>query len=148
MMRLSELQGRRVVATGTAVTVGHVTGAVIDPRGRALAALRVEGAPAGDTLPWAEISGLGPDAIMVNDPTAVQQPSDQVAELAGRYHDFLGKRLLSDDGDELGTVTDLAFDDDGTVVEIHSSDGSIRGAALVGCGSYAVVVHRRRSVVA
>jgi uncharacterized protein YrrD len=148
MMRLSELRGRRVMATGTAVTLGHVTGAIIDPHGRALAALRVKGAPAGDTLPWAEISGLGPDAIMVNDPEAVQQPSGRVAELAGRYHDFLGKRLLSDEGDELGTVTDLAFDDDGTVVEIHSSDGSIRGAALVGCGSYAVVVHRRRSVVA
>lgn len=148
MMRLSELQGRRVMAIGTAVTVGHVTGAVIDPQGRALAALRVKGASAGDTLPWAEISGLEPDAIMVNEPEAVQQPSGRAAELAGRYHDFLGKRLLSDEGEELGTVTDLTFDDDGTAVEIHSSDGSIRGATLVGCGSYAVVVHRLRRTVA
>jgi uncharacterized protein YrrD len=143
MMRLSELQGRWVMAAGTAVTVGHVIGAVIDPQGRALAALRVKGAPAGDILPWAEISGLGPDAIMVNDSEAVQQPSGRIAELTGKYHEFLGKRLLSDDGEDLGKVTDLAFDDDGTVVEIHSSDGSLRGATLVGCGSYAVIVHRR-----
>jgi YD repeat-containing protein len=148
MMRLSELQGRRVIATGTAATVGHVTGAVIDAHGRTLAALRVKGAPAGELLPWSEISGLGPDAIMVNDPEAVRQPSGREAELTGKYHDFLGKRLLSDEGEELGQVTDLTFDDDGTVVEIHSSDGSIRGATLVGCGSYAAVVHRRRGVAA
>ncbi|WP_127508348.1 PRC-barrel domain-containing protein [Actinoplanes solisilvae] len=142
-MRLTEIDGRRVMAAGTAVTVGRVAGVVIDPRQGIVVALRVKGAPSGDTLRWADVSGIGADAVMVASPDAVGEAVDRTAEILGTKHEFVGKRLLTDTGSDLGLVIDVAFDEqDGAVTALHTEDGRIGDADLIGCGSYGVVVRR------
>lgn len=144
MILLSEIEGRRVMAADTAVTVGRVTGVVVDPRQAAVVALRVKGAPAGDVLPWPDISGVGLDAVMVASPEAVGDAEGRVAEIVGGKHECVGKRLLTDSGHDLGAVSDIAFDEhDGAIVAVHTVDGPVRDASVVGCGSYAMVVQRR-----
>lgn len=143
MMRLSEIAGRSVFEADRAMTVGRVAGVVIDPRAAAVVALRVNRAPAGDMLHWPDISGFGPDAVMVRSPEAIREAAGRVAELRGGDHDFVGKRLLTDVGDDLGRVTDVAFDEQtGAVAEVYTEDGPVRCDSLLGCGSYAVVVRR------
>ncbi|WP_127507830.1 PRC-barrel domain-containing protein [Actinoplanes solisilvae] len=143
MTRLSEIVGRPVVAAGTAVTVGSVTGVVVDPRQGAVVALLVKGASNGNTLHWPDMSGVGPDAVMVTSPYAVREAAGRAAEILGGKHDLVGKRLLTDTGDDLGAVTDIAFDEQaGTVAAIYTGDDSFPDARLVGCGSYAVVIRQ------
>ncbi len=54
--------------------------------------------------------------------------------------DPLQKRVLSDLGNELGTVTDVTVDDDGLVEGIETGEATVAGTRLRGIGSYAVVV--------
>jgi len=143
MMRLSEVDGRVVVAADKATTVGRVVGVVVDASDAAVVALRIDGARGGDTLHWPDITSLGPDAVMVTSASAIREATGRAAELRGRHHEVLGKRLLTDAGDELGKVIDLDFDErSGAVGELHTGDRSLRGDTLVACGSYAVVVRR------
>ncbi|MDY7089038.1 MAG: PRC-barrel domain-containing protein [Actinomycetota bacterium] len=144
MTRLSEIEGRSVLASDEARLVGRVAGVVIDPRKAVVVALRVHRAPSGDTLDWPDISGLGADAVMVGSSAAIHEPTGRAAEIREGDHEFVGKRLLTHAGDELGRVTDVAFDEKtGTVTDVYTSDGPVPGDALLGCGSYAVVVQGR-----
>ena len=53
----------------------------------------------------------------------------------------MGKRLLTDDGTEIGTVDDIDFDPTGGAVKaVVTRGGPVAGDRLRGCGSYAVIV--------
>jgi uncharacterized protein YrrD len=139
-MLLSDIRNRRIMATGTATTVGKVVDIVVDARNSVVTAIRAERTSGGDTLHWTDITRFGSDAVMVGSPDAVGAPAGRTAEILAGDHELVGKRLLTDAGDELGTVTDIAFDeDDGRVTAIRTADGSVSGS-LLGCGRYAVVV--------
>ena len=132
-----------MVAADQAATVGRVAGVVIDPALGVVVALRIDGAHGGDTLHWPDIADFGPDAVMVVSAGAVREAAGRAAELLGGNLDLVGKRLLTDAGDELGQVVDIDIDErNGAVAEIHAGDVSVRGDFLVASGSYAVVVHR------
>lgn len=139
-MRLSDIKGHRVMAAGAATTVGRVSGVVVDPRAGTVVALRVAHAPGGDTLPWPEISGFGPDAVMVGSPDAIRGGEQRSAPCC-TDQELIGKRLLTDGGNEAGTLADLTFDpQDGRISALHLGDRSVPGDHLLACGSYAVVV--------
>ena len=56
----------------------------------------------------------------------------------------LGRRVLDEDGDELGHLADLEVEADGTVTLVVLDDGrTIAGPALRAVGSYAVIVAAR-----
>jgi sporulation protein YlmC with PRC-barrel domain len=130
----------RVVDTATANTVGRVDDIVVDPHTRTIAALRVDGRGA-DVLHWPDITGFGADAVTVASATAVGDPTGRTAGLLGRDYQVVGKRLLTDSGDEIGRVLDVEFDPDtGSVTGLLATIGRIDGGRLVGCGSYAAVV--------
>ncbi len=142
-MRFSEAQGRKVVSTSTAQTVGVVDGFVVDPSAGSVVALELRSASAGDTLPWAAIRSFGSDAVTVDSPDAVTTADESLTALRGKQHQLTGKRVLTTDGDEDGAVFDVDFDPDtGAVVRLLLGDESrdVPGSRLVGVGSYAVVV--------
>jgi sporulation protein YlmC with PRC-barrel domain len=143
-MLFSETTLRRVFATTTATTVGQVDDLVVDPHGRAIAALRLDGARHGDTVHWADITGMGPDAITVASPDAVRDAEGRTAELLAGGYRILGKRLLTDAGDDIGRVMDIDFDPrTGSIRELVTTDGRVDGGRLLACGSYAAVVCRQ-----
>jgi uncharacterized protein YrrD len=137
------LLGRAVLARDTAEHIGAVDGVVIDPESHRVVALQLGTRKSSRFVTWADVGAIGDDAIMV-DFAAVARGAATVLEerLAKGDTTVLGKRLLDDDGDEIGVIDDVAFDDaTGVLLRIRSDDVEIGSDRLVGIGSYAVVVH-------
>jgi sporulation protein YlmC with PRC-barrel domain len=140
-MRFSESLGRKIVSLATAETIGTLGEFVVDPQSQRVVALGVSKYKNGDTLPWNSIESFGPDAVTVSDETRIAAADPGIAQLSGKDHAFLGKRVLATSGDELGQVDDVDFDpDSGVLLTIALPGAEISAERLVGVGSYAVVV--------
>lgn len=140
-MRFSEAKGRKVVSASNAETVAKVDEFLIDPKTRAVLAIKLKKSSAGDTLLWTEITGFGADAVIVAGVESLKEAPARVDRLEGKDRRVLGKRVLSTGGDVLGEVKDVEFDaESGAVTALILADGDLAGARLVGIGSYAVVV--------
>lgn len=92
-------------------------------------------------LDWADVS-FGNDAVMVEREDDLHEARDEFEHRAAAGElVMLDKRVLRDDGDELGTVSDVEFDpEEGTIIAVHVGDRTIAGRELRGVGDYAVVV--------
>lgn len=92
-------------------TSGEVIGFTMAKRG-------VFGGRRKDVLPWGNVEGLGPQAVVIPDEDAftsrdgLREPPDK--------RDVLGARVLTDDGRRLGTVSDL-------VIEVHDGIADVIG---------------------
>ena len=141
-MLFSEARNRPVMNTATADTVGAVSGFIVDPSIGKVVALRLKKAPgSGDTLHWEDLTAFGTDAVTVATTRSIGKSRGTAAKLAGKQFELIGKRLLTDAGDEIGVVEDVDFDPgNGSVVSLVTSAGPVYGSRLIGCGSYAVVV--------
>ena len=141
-MLFSEAVGQKVVSTSSAATVGHIGSLVIDPVAQRVVALSLKKTPvSGDLLPWTEITAFGVDAVTVGSESQIVEEQGQFAELNSKAHVILKKRILNTAGLQVGTVRDVDFDPaDGRILGILTDDQPIDGRALLGVGSYAVVV--------
>ncbi|MDZ7912896.1 MAG: PRC-barrel domain-containing protein [Rhodococcus sp. (in: high G+C Gram-positive bacteria)] len=147
-MLISEATGRKIVSTSTADTVGTVSGFLVDPHNRSIAGVQIKKSKSGNALPWSSISAFGSDAVTVGSADdIVDIDSEQsLSALSGKAHHFLGKRVLSTAGADLGKVDDIDFDaETGTITSLIVDANTIEGGTLIGIGSYAVVLdHRER----
>lgn len=140
-MRFSDATGRPVVSATTAQRIGRVTGFVVDPATRAIAAVAMKKWWADAVLPWAQITAFGPDAVMVDSATEITKPPAAIRALLGKDHTLMGKRALTSAGDQIGHVADVDFDPDtGFITALSVGSGNIGGVRLVGVGAYAVVI--------
>jgi len=74
---------------------------------------------------------------------AVVRPARDALEQRAEDNDLeiLGKRVLTERGMELGSVTDVDFDPEtGSVTSLLTKTETIAGQRLIGLGGYAVVV--------
>lgn len=140
-MLYTEVLGRPVVSTSTALAVGSVSSLVIDPAVQRAVALSLARTPGGATLlPWPAIAAFGADAITVP-ADDVLVLDDRLAALDAKEHAILNKRVLTTEGYEVGTVGDVEFDPrDGRIVSLLLKSYRWDGGLLVGVGSYAVIV--------
>jgi len=79
---------------------------------------------------------------MVDDEGALRPPSDdrEQAAAAGKL-ELVGKRALSERGNELGELDDVTFDADTGVLEAFLIGARrVPAGSLLGCGSYAAVL--------
>jgi sporulation protein YlmC with PRC-barrel domain len=141
-MRFSEAEGRKVVSTASAETVGRVSDFVIDPVSRTVAALVLKKTPGSDNiLPWENLQAFGQDAVMIDDIGRLTTAAGRVAELSDKRFREHGKRVLSTEGVDLGKVADIEFDPEtSAVTALVLAEGSIAGERLLAAGSYAVIV--------
>jgi sporulation protein YlmC with PRC-barrel domain len=141
-MLFSEAKGRGVMSTDTATRAGTVDGFVVDAPSARVVALRLKKTPgSGDTLHWEDLTSFGTDHVTVRSADVISAARGRAAELDAKSAELVGKRILTDAGDEIGTVTDVDFNpDNGAVVSLITSQDTIYGSRLVGCGSYAVIV--------
>ncbi|MFJ2768984.1 PRC-barrel domain-containing protein [Streptomyces sp. NPDC087300] len=138
-MLFSRTLGCPVLSASDASRVGTVAGLVVDPEHASISALRLTGVSSGgDVIPWSDVHAVGPDAVVVEALAAARFTSAAAPEV----HNPLGKRLLTELGDLVGTVRDIAFDpESGAVGTLHTSRGEqVPGSGLLGLGSYAVVI--------
>jgi sporulation protein YlmC with PRC-barrel domain len=140
-MRFSDAKNHKVVSTATAETVGRVDEFVVDPATRTVVALELKKTHGGKILAWPDLIAFGADAVTVDDADRIGEAQPPVADLLGKDHRLLKKRVLSSAGDELGHVQDVEFDPEtAAVTSIVLEDAQVPGAELIGVGSYAVVV--------
>jgi len=126
MTRLSQLIGQPTISLADAEQSGRVEGVQIEQG-------RVTGLRTSDGLvDTSAIRTFEGDAITYDgSPTAVDSKADSP----------IGRRVLDEDGDELGRLADLDITDDGTVTSVLLDDGrGLEGSALQVIGSYAVIV--------
>ncbi len=141
MTSFSDANGRKVVSTSTAETVGKIDGFVVDPVTRSVIALEIKKADTGDVLLWHDIEGFGDDAVTVTGADKIVDATPEVDALQGKDHELKGKRVLTTSGLELGKVKDVDFDaQTGAITLITLKGHEIPGSALAGVGSYAVVI--------
>ena len=134
--------GRKVVSRASAADLGSVEQFLVDAGERRIAAVIVGRGRKAQLVDWAQLSGFGPDAVMVRDDGALRQPLDDRERAAadGKLQ-LIGKRVLSERGNELGTLDDVTFDPaTGTVEMLRIGDREIPAGCLLGSGSYAVVL--------
>lgn len=141
-MRFSEAVGHTVFSTSSATTIGKVHALVVDPGTRAVVALRLKKTRGDhDLLLWSALTAFGRDVVTVHDEDALTAAEGDVAALLGKDHDLSRKRVLTEGGDDVGTVDDVEFDPgSGEVTMLLTNVDDIAGARLLGVGSYAVVV--------
>jgi sporulation protein YlmC with PRC-barrel domain len=133
---LRETMGKPAIDRGSAERLGELRHTVVDASSRAVVDLVVGHGRKVAFVDWAQAS-LGPDALIVQ---SSRSPTDDESRDVDGARDPLDKRVLSDQGIEIGVVVDVTIDDDGRVREITTTEGSITGDRLLGVGSYAVVV--------
>lgn len=142
-MLFSQARKRNVVNTTTATRVARVDGFVVLPGPARVALLRLgKVSGAGTLLAWDDVQGFGPDAVTVATDTVIRPARDAVEQRAEDNDlEIMGKRVLTEQGMELGPVTDVDFDPEtGAVISLITKTETIDGQRLIGLGGYAVVV--------
>lgn len=148
LMVLTQLLGRAVIDAADATRLGAVEGLVLSAsrgsRGR-IAALRLRDAKSEhEIIAWGDLHALGPDAVIVTaDRTAsASTTAASLRTASSGSQDLLGRRLLTELGQDIGTLDDLTFDTGtGHVERLASSRGEqLAGERLIGVGPYALIV--------
>ena len=135
-MHLSEIRGRRVVSRATAETLGEISDLRLSINPAAVAALEVGKGRKAAAFAWAQIVGVGPDAVVVTDDDAATEQPDTASPM--------GRLVLSELGNAAGTVTDVEFDETtGTLISLATDSALIEGDRLVADGPYAIIVAAR-----
>jgi uncharacterized protein YrrD len=133
---------RKVVSRSSAQELGAVSHLLVDAQLGRIAAVVIGRGKKAQLVEWAHVSGFGQDAVMVVDEGALRLPADDRERAAGDGKlELLGKRALSERGNELGQIDDVTFDaDTGALEELLIGDRRIPAGSLLGSGSYAVVL--------
>ena len=136
--------GRKVVSRASAQELGAVNHLLVDDQQRQVASVVIGRGKKAQLIDWAQLSGFGPDAVMVADETMLRVPADdrEWAAAEGKL-ELVGKRTLSELGNELGPIDDVTFDaDSGALEDLLIGDRRLPAGSLLGSGSYAAVLNK------
>jgi len=137
---LRSAAGRKVISRADARDLGVVGHLLVDAAERRIAAIVIGRGRKAQLIDWSQVTGFGPDAVMVIDDGAVRAPIDD-RERAAAAVEMVGRRVLTEHGTELGMLDDVTFDAaTGTVEMLRIGDREIPAGSLLGSGPYAVVV--------
>ncbi len=111
-MNADQINKLRVVEVTLGTDIGRVSGLLIDIRERRVAAIAVTtghsfGGP-GAYVPWGSIVSIGHDVITIRSPEAVIRRKSFSTQ--GMLDSLVGKKVVTDDGVELGTVRSFSID--------------------------------------
>jgi uncharacterized protein YrrD len=134
-----------VVSRTTAETLGELRHMVVDTSRRHVAAIVVnkgKGKRHAFLVDWEHVSGFGPDAVMVESEDTLRPPTDDQEQAAadGKL-ELVGKRALSEKGNEHGPIADVEFDpDSGNIGSVLVGEERIPATDLLAVGSYAAIL--------
>jgi uncharacterized protein YrrD len=137
--------GRKVLSRSSAKQLGAVSHLLVDAQQRRIAAVVIGRGKKAQLVDWAQLSGFGPDAVMVVNEGALRPPADDRERAAAEGKlELVGKRALSERGNELGEVDDVTFDaESGVLEELVIGDRRVPAGSLLGIGSYAAILDQR-----
>ncbi|GGM07662.1 hypothetical protein GCM10010129_59430 [Streptomyces fumigatiscleroticus] len=136
-MLFSRLVGLPVVSLAGGAELGVVRSPVLDAGSGLVTHLRIRGrlrpARKETVLAWDAVHAVGPEAVLVRSAVRSPVPPPRL--------DVLGRRVLTETGDERGTVLDVVFDPStGRVLALFTTHGELPAHRLLGLGDYALVV--------
>jgi uncharacterized protein YrrD len=116
MRRGKSVIGKDVLSFQEGVKIDTVNDVVIDPNGRSLVALVVdEGGflSSSRIVPVADVNSFGRDAVVVPSRESVVSAGDYpaVRDLVDRDEKLIGKVVYTVEGNKLGSVSDIFFDE-------------------------------------
>ncbi len=132
MRRRSELIGLLVLTKDGARRLGQVADVLVSASDGRVIGLLLTGGSAflgHRVYPYEEVAAIGNGAVLVNSESAVISTRDggKLKQLLARHNEVVGKRILSESGDDLGVVADLVFDPDtGRVLGYEVSGGVVQ----------------------
>lgn len=108
----SDLMGLPVVDLAQGKGVGHVKDVIFDPKGERLSGFSVAlpGLFGGmRILAWESVHAVGKDAVTIENASALRKERDEnpLEDAVEHGHTVIGKRMLADNGNVVGTVEDL-----------------------------------------
>ncbi|MER7780144.1 PRC-barrel domain-containing protein [Streptomyces sp. NPDC096191] len=117
---MNELMAARSITTRPVVTLGgdavaHVKDTVCDAAASRITGFTLTGrglfsGPLKDGLPWAAVSSLGHDAVMIRDRRGLVNAAAMTARQQPLRARLLGARVLTEAGAEVGTVLDVVVE--------------------------------------
>ncbi|RSN62391.1 photosystem reaction center subunit H [Streptomyces sp. WAC 04229] len=117
---MNELMAARSITTRPVVTLGgdavaHVKDTVCDAAASRITGFTLTGrgllsGPLKDGLPWAAVSALGHDAVMIRDRRGLVNAAVMTARQQPLRARLLGARVLTEAGAEVGTVLDVVVE--------------------------------------
>jgi sporulation protein YlmC with PRC-barrel domain len=133
--------GRKVVSRASAEHLGTISHLIVDAQQHHIASVVIGKGKKAQLVDWAQLSGFGPDAVVVVDDGALRTPiGDRERAAADGQLDLVGKRALTDRGNRLGTVDDVIFDpDSGDLDHFLVGERQLPPGSLLGYGSFAAV---------
>jgi len=143
MTRLSQIKGQRVLTVDDAQQVGGVRRLILDAELGSVAAAHIEGTVGETTmLPWEKVKSIGPDALMVESVRQLEEPDRGLRDrIEAGHYDLEGKIVYTDQGDSLGTLEDIEFDErSGRVLRLHVPGHALPLQRFVAVGPDAVIV--------
>ncbi len=135
MMLFSQARGLPVLTLTEAEELGVLRSLTVDATAGVVTHVRVRGRHSRkeSVLAWGALHALGPDAVLVRSATAPAEVPP--------HHELPGLRILTETGDWLGTVQDVAFEPDtGRIEAVVTAQGDVPADRLLGLGDYALVV--------
>ena len=113
-MDVQDLNGRAVVSIQQAEKLGAIEDVFVDVAQHRLGGLLLKGnlLHSGPAINWSCVRSVGVDAVMVdaNDAAGSMSEGEQ-AELT-RLHALRGMRVVTDDGELIGTISSIEAEDD------------------------------------
>lgn len=140
--RFTAATGRRVVSRTSAEELGVLAHIVVDVEETQVASLVVGKGRKALVVAWEQVTGFGPDAVMLADDDALHAARDDGERAAAEGAlELVGRRALSEMGNELGTLDDIVFDPaTGALEALVLGEREEPATSLLGAGSYAVIV--------
>ncbi|GAC1413266.1 MAG: hypothetical protein NVSMB66_4740 [Candidatus Doudnabacteria bacterium] len=88
----------------------------------------------GKILPLENIQAIGPDAITVLSPNSIVEPEKhtQISDLAAAENVALGTKIMSEDGRNLGKISDIYFNEHSGALEGYEVSGGVFSDAYTG----------------
>jgi uncharacterized protein YrrD len=138
--------GRKVVSRASAENLGVVNHFLVDDRQRQIQSIIVGKGKKARFVDWAQLSGFGPDAVMIAGEDSLRAAADDRERAAAEGKlDLVGKRTLTELGNELGSIEDVTFDESsGMLEELLVGERHLPAGSLLGSGSYAAVFDREQ----
>ncbi|MFF7331233.1 PRC-barrel domain-containing protein [Streptomyces sp. NPDC008150] len=142
MTLFSQMRGLPVLTLTDAVEIGVVRSVTLDVATGTLTHLHVgpdtrKSRRKESVLPWEALHAVGADAVLLR----ADAPPAPGPDGSPDVPDAVGLRVLTEGGEERGTVRDLSFDpESGRLDALITSLGQYRPDRLLGLGDYALVV--------
>jgi uncharacterized protein YrrD len=133
LIKASDVIGLKVLTITQGENIQDVNDIVYDPKENRVLALLVDNKgwfKDAKVILFEDINSIGKDNVMVEDASVLQSAGDveeNIAEIARSNNYLAGTKIVTVDGNELGSVTDIYFDSNtGEVDEFVVSQGVVK----------------------